>query len=82
MAGLALKLRYFVFDSEFLALQLGYFGICRGGVGEAFLKFRLQGLMFRCEFTEMRLNAHQSLHCCDLLSLTQSWGLVEPPATA
>ena len=82
MFHLAFKLGYFVLDSEFLALQLGNFGICRGGVGKAFFKFRLESLMFCREFTEMRLNAHQSLLCSDHVSLTQSWGLVEPSATA
>ena len=79
---LPFKLGHFVLYSEFLALQLGDFGICRGGMGEAFLKFRLKSLMFCREFTEMRLNAHQSLLRSDQVSLTQTWGLVEPSARA
>ena len=82
MPYLAFKLGYLVLDSEFLALQLGNFGVRRGRVGEAIFQFRLESLVFCREFTEMRLNAHQSLLCSDQVSVAQTWGLVELSARA
>jgi hypothetical protein len=48
----------FVLELEFSALQFSDFGIGGRWVGEGFLEFGLEGLVFSGQFTEMRLKAH------------------------
>ena len=61
-AKLSVRVRYLMFelrdlilDSEFLALQLGDFGVAGGRMSECVRQFRLQRLVLCREFTEMRL---------------------------
>jgi hypothetical protein len=73
-----------VFESEFLTLQFGDFGVRGSRMVDCLRQLSLEGLMLCVQFTKMRLKTHYDPPVVryDEIMMPQTWGLVEPSQRA